>query len=168
MLRVMAPFVNGTVTDVASARAGGLSVVEVGGGVGVAPLGITRLVADGEPVLALFGRAMREAIGSDPAGRLFLNPVIAYRICRRQRIVNVLVGQRLQVWHARALLLDRRCVVCPHTGVAVGLQLGANPVAQRALRALLGPADVAEQILHMVAEFVRDDVLLRQMPTAGT
>src|SRR5689334_11486757 len=56
----------------------------------------------------------------------------------------------------------------PHTGVAVGLQLGSHPVAGRALSPLLRAPERALQVLHVMSELVGDDVLLRERASAGT
>src|ERR1700730_13017808 len=143
-------------------------LVEVRFAEGVALVGITGLVADREPVLSLFRRAVRPRLGAGVAGRLSLNPVVAPRRRRRQRVLNVLVAQRFQIRHPGALLLDGRRVVRPHPGIAVGLQLGAHAVAARALRALLGTAEYPLQVLHVMAELVGNHILLRQWSTAGT
>ena len=97
-----------------------------------------------------------------------LDPVVADGRCGRQRVGNVLVAQRLQERDVGALLLGDRRVVRPDTRVAVGLQFGAHAVTLRALGALLGAAERALQVLHVMAELVGDDVLLRQRATAGT
>ena len=56
----------------------------------------------------------------------------------------------------------------PDPGVAVGLQFGAHTGALRALGVLLGAAEDALQVLHVVAVLVGHHVLLRQRATAGT
>src|SRR5271163_1583175 len=88
-------------------------LAQVRGGEGVALVGFAGLVADGEPLLPLRGGTVRPRLGVDAPGRLLLNPVIAHRGRGRQRVLNILVAQRLQVRHTGALLLDRRRVVRP-------------------------------------------------------
>ena len=56
----------------------------------------------------------------------------------------------------------------PYACIAVGLQFGAHTAARCALRILLRATQHALQVLHMVAELVRNDVLLSQRSTAGT
>lgn len=52
----------------------------------------------------------------------------------------------------------------PDTGEAVGLQFGADSAAGGTFGVALGPAENAEQVLHVVAELVGDDVLLCEGP----
>src|SRR5258705_10725668 len=143
----------------ASTAVGGLP--KVVGGEGVALVGVTGLVADREPLLPLRGRPVRPGFGVDPSGRRLLDAVVAHRRGGGQRVGNVLVAQRLKERHTGALLFGDGSVVRPDTRITVGLQLGADTAARRALRILLCPAKVALQALHVVAVLVCHHVLLR-------
>ncbi len=80
----------------------------------------------------------------------------------RQGVGDVLVGERLQERDAGVGVLDGGGVVGPHPRQAVGHQLDADGAGLLAARVLLGGTEHAEQVLHVVAELVRDDVLLRE------
>src|SRR5258705_1439897 len=160
-----------TASTCVGARAGASMLVgvltKVVGGEGVALVGVAGLVADREPLLPLRGRPVRPGFGVDPSGRRLLDAVVAHRRGGGQRVGNVLVAQRLKERHTGALLFGDGSVVRPDTRITVGLQLGADTAARRALRILLCPAEVALQVLHVVAVLVCHDVLLRQRAAAG-
>src|SRR5690606_17673976 len=74
-----------------------------------------------------------------------------------------------QIVDVGAFLFGDRRVVCPHSGIAVGLKLGAHPGARCALRAgTVGPPEHTTDVLYVMPELVGHHVLLRQRPTAGT
>src|SRR3954452_3190029 len=116
----------------------------------VAGAWLAALVAGAEPLGALGRRAVGERVGADRAGRLALEAVVAHGAGGGQGLVDV---AGLEV----ALLVDR---VRPDTGVAVGLQLGADRehvgvigvVAAQARDLVLR----AELLLDVVAHLVGD------------
>src|SRR5690349_19553341 len=81
--------------------------------------------AGGEPVLALGARAVRERVGSHTAAGLLLDGVVADRAGGVDRILDVLLGDRLEQRLALGVL-GFRGVVGPDAGVAVGLKFQAN------------------------------------------
>src|SRR5215210_8061701 len=88
----------------------------------VAGSGLPRLVAHGEPVLALSGGAVCPRLRVDLATSPALNPVVADRRGGVERRVDVCLRQP----DDEAGLLR---VAAPHAGIAVGLELGAHRAA---------------------------------------
>src|SRR5262249_30420780 len=128
---------------------------------GVAARNRAGLEAGVEPALALLGAAVGEAVGYDVALRSPLQRVVADRGGRAQGRLDVsgLDERRLAFVPEHRVLAVR-----PHPGEAVGLQLdlhldviGRSLAAGRALRLLRLRQD-AEQVLHVVADLVRDHV----------
>src|SRR3546814_2098797 len=111
-----------------------------------------------QPLRALFGRAVRDALGDDMPLRLALEPVIADRRGRLQPFLHVAGIEQV--------LLPG--VIAPDAGIAVGLQLeGDGQPVGLGLRELLASArDLfadAEHVLDMVPDLVGDDVGLGEM-----
>ena len=97
---------------------------------------------------------MGERVGVDPAARLLLDPVVAHRSGRVDRLVDLVGVVELAAGVG---------VVGPHPGQAVGLQLephrqgvGLRGVALLTLTDLVGDA---EDVLQVVPVLVGDDVL---------
>src|SRR5829696_5739836 len=118
----------------------------------VAVGGLAALAAAIEPLVPLGGRAVRERVGVHLAPRLLLEPVVADRLGRAKRLVDV---AGLEV----ARLEDG---LRPYARVAVGLQLQPH---RRLVGAVgIGAADPldlragAELVLDVVADLVRDHV----------
>src|SRR5664279_5108312 len=115
--------------------------------------------ADGEPAFALFRRAVGKRVRYDASLRALLQRVVADRAGGLQRRIDVAGIEELF-----ALL----GMVGPYAGVAIGLQfdahldaVGGGLVAGGALRGLrLGQR--AQQVLHVVADLVRDHIGLRE------
>src|SRR5438270_10074188 len=102
---------------------------------------------------------MGEGVGNDDASRLLLQTVIADRACR------VHCGLDIALFND---VLGAIGVMGPDPGQAVGLQfdldrncVGAAPVASRLLT--VGGLQNAERILHVVADFMRDDISLGEL-----
>src|SRR5262245_52493578 len=81
---------------------------------GVAAPGLARLVAGGEPVLALRGRAVRPGLAVDPSLELLLDPVVADGCGGVQAVRDVCAGQLLEEPGVAGVLR-------PDPGQAVGL-----------------------------------------------
>src|SRR6185369_7332065 len=120
---------------------------------------VAAAIAGFEPVLALFRRAVGEAVGHHAAGRLLLQGIVADRAGGFQRLVDV-AG-----FDQPAFLIG---VVGPHAGEAVGLQF--HPHGQGVGFALAhvgaGFADLsldAQYVLHVMADLVGDHIGLREI-----
>src|SRR5690606_2337933 len=79
-------------------------------------LEVARLEALPEPSHALFRRTVGKRVRGNIALRLHLQPVIANRACRADRFFKIARSQ-----HILGLL----CMVRPHAGKEIGLQLQA-------------------------------------------
>jgi hypothetical protein len=101
--------------------------------------------------------------GRHPALRAGLDPVVADRGGRVQRVVDVRLGDRLEQRPAVGAG-GRRRVLRPDAGVAVGLQLQPHRSALRTGPAA-DPVGGAEQVLDVVAVLVRDHVPLCERAT---
>jgi hypothetical protein len=116
-----------------------------------------------EPAHALLGSAVGERLGDDLALRLPLQAVVADRRGGRQRLLGLARFEDL---------LHAVGAMAPDAGEAVGLQfephrqrIGGGPVAAALLRRvhLVGNA---EQVLHVMTDFVRDHVSLGKLAGA--
>ncbi len=100
---------------------------------------------------------MRPRLRVDLALGPLLDPVVAHGRGGVQACPDVLIGE-----------LDDESgphrVVCPHTGVAVGLQLQPHRAALRPLPVAADPLHGAEQVLDVMAVLVADDVRLCERP----
>src|SRR5215468_131628 len=108
-----------------------------------------------EPAHPLRRGAMREGLGVDLASRLLLQPVVADRGRRGERLLDIAGLQQVLA----------PGVVAPHAGEAVGLQLGAHRdvVALPAAAELLRPLLDAQQLLEVVADLVGEHIGLREV-----
>ena len=114
-----------------------------------------------EPALALLGAAVGEAVRHHGALRSPLQRIVADRGRRLQRRVDVARIEELVL---------RLGVVRPDAGEAVGLQLDHAPAVwldcarspEAALR-LLHLGQDAEQVLHVMADLMRDHIGLREL-----
>ena len=145
---------------VVDAGHGRCAIIAAGRGECVAGLDGAFLEAGREPALALLGAAVGEAVRHHGALRFPLQRVVADRGRRLQRRVDVARIEELVL---------RLGVVRPDAGEAVGLQLdlhlhaiGLRAVAGGALR-LLHLGQDAEQVLHVVADLVRDHIGLGEL-----
>src|SRR6185312_13652149 len=117
------------------------------------------LEAGAEPARALRRRAVGEGIGHDIALRALLQNVVADRRRGLQRRLDI-AGLEKFPFLFRA--------VGPNPGEAIGLKLDANLhlvgpwLACLALQ-LMRLRQNAEQVLHMMADLVRDHVSLREL-----
>src|SRR5262249_19653231 len=128
------------------------------------------LEAGHEPALALRRAAVGEAVRHHVALRSSLQGVVADR---RRSLHGSLDVARL---YERRLALTLQIVVLelrPHAGETVGLQLDPHldrvrfGLATRRLLQLLRLRQDAEQVLHVVADLVRDHVGLRELAGAA-
>src|SRR5579872_6057387 len=114
-----------------------------------------------EPALALFGAAVGERVGHHAPSGLPLQGIVADRSRGLQRSVDVALLEEV-----RTLLLF---AIGPHAGETIGLQLDLDlqGVGFGLTRGLLLHRvhfrDDAEQVLHVMAGLVRDDVGLREL-----
>src|SRR3954447_24055195 len=122
----------------------------------VAGLHRALLVAGHEPLLALRSGAVGETVGHHPARRLPLQRIVADRGCRPQCRIDI-----AGLDEARTLLLF---AIDPDAGKTIRLQLdldlqrvGFRLAAGLLLQPLHARQD-AEQVLDVVARFMRDDV----------
>ena len=102
---------------------------------------------------------MRPGLGVDLTLRPLLDAVVPDRTGRIDPRIDVGLGQILDQPG-----LDR--MIRPDAGVAVGLQFCAHR-ASLGPAPLLGPAERAEKILHMVAVLVGNHVGLGERPALG-
>src|SRR5215813_3359752 len=114
------------------------------------------LIAGHEPLLALRSRAVGERIRHHASRRLPLQRVVADRRRRRQRRVDVAGLEEVRTLLGFAVDPDARQAVRlqfdPHLQ-RIGLRLGVGLLLQpRHAR------DDAEQVLHVMAGFMRDDI----------
>src|SRR5579871_966741 len=122
----------------------------------IAGLDRALLIAGHEPALALRSRAMREGVRHNAACRLALQGVIADGGGRGQRRIDV---PRLE--EVRSFLL---LAVDPDAGQTIRLQLDPHlervrlGLARHLLLHLRHARDDAEQVLHVMASLMRDDV----------
>ncbi len=132
---------------------------------GVAARYLARLQASVEPALALRGGAVGERVRYHVALRPALQRVVADRRGGAQRSLDVArVNERRLALRAQGRVL----AVSPDAGEAVGLQLDLDldlvgvGTAAGALLRLLRLRQDAEQVLHVVADLVRDHIGLRE------
>src|SRR4051794_22642747 len=125
------------------------------GGEGVAGVGVAGAIAGREPLLPLRGRSVRPRLRVDLALELLLEAIVADRRCGVESVSDVGLRQLGDVAGAHR-------TVRPDAGEAVGLQFEVDTAALRPGDALANLAHGAEQVLHVVAVFVRDDVGLRE------
>ncbi|KUM33103.1 hypothetical protein AR539_14065 [Arthrobacter sp. EPSL27] len=111
---------------------------------------------------------MRPGLRGDPARGRLLDAVITDGRRGGEGILQVPLGERLQERHPGVGILLGGGVAHPQAGVAVSLQFHPDSAGFRALRVLLGPVQVAQHVLDVVAEFVGHHVLLRQGSAGGT
>src|SRR3954451_13742921 len=124
----------------------------------VAGVQVALLEARGEPLVSLLRRAVRPALGVDLSLDLRLDPVVADRRRRVERLRDIglrHVGDDLR----------RRSMVGPYPGEAIGLQLEPDGSAIGTGLAALGPIEDAEHVLDVMAVLVRDHVRLGEPAT---
>src|SRR4051812_14947283 len=136
----------------------GCGALQRGGGKGVAVLGPSGVEAALEPPHPLRGSAVGERFRHDAALRLLLQAIVADGRGGVERLFQV----------ARLQLLHRAGVVAPDPGIAIGLKLHANRDAvvfslRGASLRVFQPLEAAGELLHVVADFVRDHVRLREI-----
>src|SRR3954453_19678698 len=124
----------------------------------VAGVQVALLEARGEPLVSLLRRAVRPALGVDPALDLRLDPVVADRRCGIERLRDI--GLRHVGDHLR-----RRRMVGPDARQAIGLQLEPDGRAIGAGLTALGSIEDAEHVLDVMAVLVRDHVRLGEPAT---
>src|SRR5215207_6319063 len=113
---------------------------------------LAALAAAVEPLVPLGGRAVREGVGVHLASRLLLEPIVADRLGRPDRLVDVAGVEVAGLEHR----------LRPYARVAVGLQLQPHGRVVRAVR--IGAADPldlragSQLLLDVVADLVRDHV----------
>ncbi len=112
-----------------------------------------------EPARALRRGAVGERIGHHIALRLLLQSVVAHGLGRVDGLFHIARLQHL------ALVLR---VIGPDPGVAIGLQLqphqqGVGASGAAALHGVAHLALHAQQVLHMVADFMRDHIRLGEV-----
>src|SRR5580700_8146995 len=129
----------------------------------VAVVDVAALEAGGQPFLALRGRSVGEAVGHGVAAGGGLQPVIADRLRRRQRPLDI---ARLEDFP----FVVR--VVGPHAGQAIGLQF--DPDGQRVGLGLAHPllqvvdlVENAENVLNVMADLVRHDIRIGEVASAA-
>src|SRR3954453_2068080 len=127
------------------------------GAEGVAGVGVSGAIAGREPLLPLRGRSVRPRLRVDLALELLLEAVVADRRCGVESVGDVGLRQLGDVSRAHR-------TVRPDAGEAVGLQLEVDTAALRPGDALANPAHGAEQVLHVVAVLMSNDVGLRKRP----
>src|SRR5215471_8225122 len=123
----------------------------------IARLRIARLQTDAEPVRALRRRAVRERVRRHTSARVALQAVVADRLRGRETLFDV-AGLEDLLAHVRVMGPDPR--------EAIGLQLERDLEAVRSLATRLRLAygiRRAEQVLHVVPDFVPDHVGLREL-----
>src|SRR5947209_16933015 len=125
---------------------------------GVAGVGIAGAVAGREPLLPLRRRSVRPRLRVDLALELLLQPVIADSSSSVESIADVGLRQLADV--ARA-----DCTIRPDAGEAVGLQLQLDTAALGPGHSLPHLVHGAEEVLHVMAILVRNDVGLRKGST---
>ena len=116
---------------------------------------VAGVVPGREPALALLRRPVGPRLAVDGSGGRPLDPVVADRGRRVEPVGDV----------GRGDLGDQRGVDGvrrPHAGVAVGLQLQPHRSRLRSLAVVTHPFVRAQQVLHVVAVLVREDVRLRE------
>src|SRR5262245_40912320 len=101
---------------------------------------------------------MGPALRVDLALGGLLDPVVADRGGRVQRLVNVRPGELVDQRPARVRIRGGGRVVGPDAGKAVGLQLEPDRRTLRALAVAAHAVHGAEQVLDMVAVLVRDHI----------
>lgn len=124
---------------------------------------VAGLVSAPEPAGALRGCSVREGIGDDITTRTVLKSVIAYRAGGADRFFDVPGFDNM---------LDPVGVTRPNTGQKICLQFEpdrelivfsfANPTARR-----LYAIGYAQQILHVMSHFVRDDVRFSEIASGA-
>src|SRR5947209_7643950 len=123
----------------------------------IAPPHVARVEAGAEPAGALLGGAVGPGLGVHLAGGLLLNPVVAHGGGGAQAVVEV---PRIE----DVALLGR---IAPDARQAVGLKLQLHRQRVGAARVLLLQTfDLVadpQQLLHVMAELVGDDVGLREL-----
>src|SRR6185295_9161845 len=113
-----------------------------------------------EPLDALRGRSVRESVRHHPPGGHPLQTVVADRGGRAQRLLSV-TGLELDAAGLKASLLRRG--VAPHAGEAVRLEFEGDRGAVRAAARAAHTIRVAEQVLDVMTDLVRDHVRLREV-----
>ena len=123
---------------------------------------IAGLVAFAKPADALLGGAVREGIGHDVALRAALEIIVAHHTGRAHRFVDIAGFDDV---------LDAIGMTRPDAGEEIRLKLEPDGelvvfrLTDAPARRLHAITD-AEQILHMMSNFVRDDVGLREIAPA--
>src|SRR6478752_9761095 len=97
--------------------------LEGGGAERIALFDVAGLVAAGEPALALLAGTVRPAFGGNPSRGGLLDPVVTHGRSSRERIVDILLGERFQVGLAGGRVRSAGRVLGPQPCVAVSLQL---------------------------------------------
>src|SRR5215207_1769115 len=124
----------------------------------VADARVARLVAGHEPLLPLLRGPVGEGVlVHGAAAQVLLDEVVTDAGGGVERPVDVVLGDLGDQW-CPGLVGHGLGVVGPRPGVAVGLQLQAHGAAGRAGLARRHLPVGAEQVLHVVAVLVRDDV----------
>src|SRR3954467_12079204 len=122
----------------------------------VASLHCALLVAGHEPLLALRRRAVGETVGHHPARRLPLQRIVADRSGRPQRRVDIAGFD--EAWTFLLLAVDPD----PRKTIRLQLDLDLQRVGFRLAAGLLlqplHPRQDAEQVLDVMARFMRDDI----------
>jgi hypothetical protein len=103
---------------------------------------------------------VREALGHDAAGRHLLQPVVADGRRGPQCLIRI---TRLELDMARREPSALRRGVSPDAGQAISLKLERYRRAVGSHRGVACPRVEAQQVLHVVAHLVRDDVGLREV-----
>ena len=105
---------------------------------------------------------MSEAVGDDGAARLPLQPIIANGGRGRHRLLQVILVQ---------IVVPRLHLVRPHAGQAIGHQLGLDRYRIALIRVLLfrrlNFRQQPHQVLHVMADLVRDHVGIGKVTTAA-
>src|SRR5262245_42856977 len=126
----------------------------------VARARVTRFHSALEPLDTLGGRAVREPIRHHAAGRHALQPIVANRRRRAQRLLGI-ARLELDAAGLEASLLRGR--MAPDTGEAIGLEFQRHRGAVRAAARSADPFGVAEEVLHVMPDLVGDHVRLREV-----
>src|SRR5690606_34141542 len=125
----------------------------------IAGVGVAGVEAGPEPLLALGGGAVGEALRHHIALRLLLQRVVADRAGGIERLFDVARFEHLTL---------RVGMMRPDTGETVGLQFdlhrdGVGLRLRQGLLALVGIAEDADRVLHVMADLVCDDIGLREI-----
>ena len=117
---------------------------------------IARLHAPAQPAHPLLRGAMGEAVGHHPSGRLALERIVANGASGGHAFLDIAGLQPIAILRG------------PDAGIAIGLQFqpDGQGIALRLACRLLCAADLirgAEQVLDVMAELVRDDIIAREV-----